>query len=176
MIKRTMSGKAHLSLFEEIVKLTPFVENGQRQGRIILFMTLSSSLPLGGMALQGNMNLSSRNAKGTPCPWGWQSWGTSDVGGTEAPSLQLGVGSWSSTPVGLAGAGLGPASPLPRLYSLKLCFVEPNPSHSCLCILGRRGRGGAQEVSKDQEWWREGGETRLFQGCCWQRWGHPRAS
>ena len=141
MIKRTMSGKAHLSLFEEIVKLTPFVENGQRQGRIILFMTLSSSLPLGGMALQGNMNLSSRNAKGTPCPWGWQSWRTSDVGGTEAPSLQLGVGSCSSTPVGPAGAGLGPASPLPRLYSLKLCFVEPNPSHSCLCILGRRGRG-----------------------------------
>lgn len=38
-----------LSLFEEIVKLTPF--NGQRQGRIILFMTLSSSLPLGGTAL-----------------------------------------------------------------------------------------------------------------------------
>lgn len=42
------SGKARLSLFEEIVKLTPF--NGQRQGRIILFMTLSS-LPLGGTAL-----------------------------------------------------------------------------------------------------------------------------
>lgn len=68
MIKRTMSGKACLSLFEEIVKLTPFVENGQRQGRIILFMTLSSSLPLGGTALQRNMNLSSRNAKGTLCP------------------------------------------------------------------------------------------------------------
>lgn len=100
-------------------------------------MTLSSSLPLGGTALQRNMNLSSRNAKGTLCPWRWQSWGTSDVGGTEVPSLQLGVGSWSSTPVGPAGAGLGLASPLPCLYGLKLCFAEPNPSHSCLCVLGR---------------------------------------
>ena len=54
-----------------------------------------------------------------------------------------------------------------------LCGTQPK---SFMPVRPRQERTvGAQEVSKDQEWWREGGEMFVL-GCCWQRWGHPRAS
>lgn len=132
--KRTMSGKARLSLFE-IVKLTPF--NGQRQGRIILFMTLSSSLPLGELPFEEH-ELVLQKCQGYSVSLGVAKLGDLRCGGTGVP-LKLGVSS-GPAPLepgrGRPRAGFSPAVSL-RLYGLKLGFAEPNPSHSRLCILGR---------------------------------------
>ena len=163
-----MSGKALLSLFEEIIKLTP------GENYPFHYTKLKLHPPLGNCP-QGDRSPSSRNARVTPCPWGRQSWRTSDVGEQKCHPSSWVCGSWSSIPVEPPGAGLGPAPSLPYLLppppsGLELCFGEPNPSHPCVLQAGEDGRGH-RGLSNDQERWREDRETCLFQGCCWQRWG-----
>lgn len=109
-----MSGNALLSLFEEIIKLTP--------GKNYPFHYIKVKLhpPLGSCP-QGNRSPSFRNARVTPCPWGRQSWRTSDVGEQKChPS------SWV--------CGHGPASPwsrlrlaLGRLLPCPVCFPHLLP-------------------------------------------------